>query len=292
MIDMSKKNPEIVGILSKTMNLFTYSLLSVIIKLSLSHIHTFQIIFLMNAAGFLLTSIILLSKKNTIMIGTISKTYLARGVVFTLGIITWISAIKFIPITEATAISYLTPIMAGLFGTVLFKEKFNKHILFSLLLSIIGMIIILKPSQTNILAQGVSLALLSAISWAVHDVIVKLQTRTESWLKQSHTMFFMVSIFTLPMALYVWQPVEPKYILLSIVVGILSVINKFFLVKALSKTNLIILAPITFLRLVFTSAMAYVVFGEIIDIYSITGVIVIIYSTLLMIKSLRNKRFY
>ena len=98
--------------------------------------------------------------------------------------------------------------MAGIFASLLFKENLNKNIIISLLISILGMVIILKPFQNVILANGVSLAILSAISWAAHDVIVKLQTRTESWLKQSHTMFFIVSVFTLPMATYVWAPIS------------------------------------------------------------------------------------
>lgn len=288
---MKEISYEIVGISYKIMNLLTYSILSVVIKLSLSNIHSLQLVFLMNAAGLLLTTIILLSKKERITPHKISKTYMTRGLAFTLGIITWISALKIIPITEATAISYLTPIIAGLIGTTLFKEKFTKNTIISLFLSILGMVIILKPFQNNIMLEGVSLALLSAILWAIHDAIVKSQTLKDSWIEQSHIMFLIVSVLTLPMAIYVWQTVEPKYLICAAIVGILSVINKFFLINALSKTGLVILAPISFLRLVFTSAMAYMIFGETIDLYTVLGVMIIIYSTLIMVRSLKSKRF-
>ena len=291
-IDMnSEENSEIIGILSKVMNLFTYSLISIIIKASLSKLHPLQIIFLMNVMGATITSTILLAKKQSVLPNKFTKQYLVRGIVFTIGITTWISSLKFIPITEATAISYLTPIMAGLFGTVILKEKFKKHIVMSLLLSVLGMTIILKPFQEGkVLTEGIVLALLSALAWSVHDVIAKIQTRTQTWIRQSHMMFCIVSVFSFPMALYTWAPMDYRYVVLALVIGVLSLINKFFLVKALAKTDLTILAPVTFLRLVFTAIMAYIVFGEVLDTYSTIGVIIVIYSTLLMVKRLKNMK--
>lgn len=273
------------GIIFKILNLFTYSLLSIIVKISLTHTHAFQILFFLNIAGLTITSSILAFKSKTILPTTkLNKFYISRSIVYTLGIVFWASALTLIPITEATAISYLTPLIAAFFGVIILKEEMNSSILFSLILGIIGMLIILKPFNNNILLTGVSFAIASALMWSVHDVIVKFQTKSDSWLQQAHIVFFLVSIISAPMAIYVWKPIDLKYLILCLLIGVLSVINKFFLVTALSKTQLVTLAPISFLRLIFTAVMAYLFFGEVVDSYSIFGALVIIYSTRLMIK--------
>jgi len=273
------------GIIFKILNLFTYSLISIIIKISLTHTHTFQILFFLNIAGLTVTSTILALKEKTVIpTSKINKFYISRSAIYTLGIVFWVSALTFIPITEATAISYLTPLIAAFFGVIILKEEINGSIIISMILGIIGMIIILKPFNNNILLSGVSLAVASAIMWSVHDVIVKFQTKSDSWLQQAHIIFFLVSIISAPMAIYVWKPIDIKYLILCLFIGVLSVLNKFFLVTALSKAQLVTLAPISFLRLVFTAGMAYLFFHEIVDSYSIFGVLVIIFSTRLMIK--------
>lgn len=273
------------GIIFKILNLFTYSLLSIIVKISLAHTHTFQILFFLNIAGLTITSTILALKEKTILpTSKVNKFYISRSIVYTLGIVSWASALTLIPITEATAISYLTPLIAAFFGVIILKEEINRSIILSLILGLIGMLIILKPFNNNILLTGISFAIASALMWSVHDVIVKFQTKSDGWLQQTHIVFFLVSIISAPMAIYVWKPIDIKYVILCLLVGALSVINKFFLVTALSKTQLVTLAPISFLRLIFTAVLAYLFFGEIVDSYSLFGAVVIVYSTRLMIK--------
>ena len=286
---MNQQHNEVSGILFKIANLFTYSLISILIKISLAQAHTFQILFLLNISGFLITSSYLLFKKQKITSAIkINQFSVSRSIVYTFGIVFWVLALSAIPITEATAISYLTPIIIALFGIVFLKEKVNTSISGCLILGLVGMFIILKPFQNSIFLPGITFSVLSAIMWAVHDFIIKLQTKSEPWFQQSHTVFFFVSIFSLPLAIYTWEPVEMKYIALCISLGILTILNKFFLISALSKSKLVILAPINFFRLVFTAIMAYIVFGEVMEYDSAIGVVLIIISTSLMIRHSKN----
>lgn len=289
MVNLNSLNVTTIGILSKIMNLVVYSTISILLKISLSHVHTFQILFLLNISGLLITSTIFsLKRTNILKIRYIDRFYISRSLMYTFGIITWVYSLSLLPITEATSISYITPLLASLLGIFLFKETINKPILFATILGIVGVVIILKPFTGNIATQGITFALLSAILWAVHDVLVKIQSRKESWLRQAHIVFLLVSLFSLPLALSVWKPIIPKYLFICLGLGLLSIINKFFLIKALSKVPLVLLSPISFLRLAFTAILAYLLFGEVLDIYSIVGVVTIIYSTSIVIRLSRK----
>jgi len=61
---MSKTKNHLTGILYKIANLITYSVISVIIKLSLMHdVDMFQILLLLNVAGMTITSSIAITQK-------------------------------------------------------------------------------------------------------------------------------------------------------------------------------------------------------------------------------------
>lgn len=289
MVNINITNTTTTGVVSKIMNLVVYSTISILLKISLTHVHTFQILFLLNLSGLAVTSAIFILKGNNVFkTSYIDRFYLSRGIIYTLGIITWVYALSMIPITDATSISYATPLIAALIGIFLFKEVLNKQIIIATLLGVLGMVIILKPFKSTLSTQGVSFAFLSALLWAVHDVLVKVQSKREHWLKQAHIIFMLVSILSLPLSISVWQPIDLKYIIICLGIGVLSIINKFFLIHALSKVPLVLLSPVSFFRLVFTSAIAYILFNEILDFYSVIGVIIILYSTSIAVSISRK----
>lgn|GEM_PF-1559661 len=283
---MNSKKHAISGILFKMANLLTFSVMSIIIKISIGHLHSYQLLFLLNIGCLIITtSTLLLKKRNIVSAITVNRFSVSRSVAFTGGTILWVLAIGSLPITEATAISYLTPLMMALLGISFLGEKLTKQIVLALLLGIAGMIIILKPFTNDVFFPGLAFALLSALMWAIHDVIIKFQTnKSEPWFEQIHTLCFLVSLLISPFAIYNWEPIEPKYILICLSLAPLTILNKFFLISAISRSKLVNLAPISFVRIIFTAILAYLIFGEIMEYDSILGVIVIILSTSLVVK--------
>jgi drug/metabolite transporter (DMT)-like permease len=288
---MSQAKDNFTGILYKVANLVTYSVISVIIKFSLIYnVHTFQILLLLNVAGATLTSAIAITKKQSAFSYLrLDKLSISRSVAYVFGSIFWVLCLKYIPINEATALSYLTPLITVFLGVITFRERFSKHVLCSIVLGIIGMYIMLKPFQNDVLWTGVIFAFISSAMWAIHDTIIKSQTNKETpWLYQAHTVFSVVSLILLPFALHKWSPISIKYAMLCLLLGGLTLLNQFFLIKAISKSKLVNLAPISFLRLAFTAAMAYFIFGEIISYEGIIGVAIVLISSSLMVRNAKK----
>jgi len=288
---MSKTKNHLTGILYKIANLITYSVISVIIKLSLMHdVDMFQILLLLNVAGMTITSSIAITQKlSPFSYLKLDKLSTSRSIAYVFGSIFWVLCLKYIPINEATALSYFTPLITVALGVISFRERLSKHVLFSMILGLIGMYIILKPFQNSVLWTGVIFAFISSAMWAIHDTIIKFQTNKETpWIHQAHTIFSVVSLILLPFALHQWHPIDIKYAVLCLLLGGLTLLNKFFLITAISKSQLVNLAPIAFLRLAFTAAMAYVVFGEIISYEGVIGVIIILLSTSLMVRNAKK----
>ena len=66
--------------------------------------------------------------------------YWARGLAHGFGVILWFFAMARIPVSEVTAIGYITPIFVSIAAFIFLKEKFSLSIIGALVICMIGMI--------------------------------------------------------------------------------------------------------------------------------------------------------
>ena len=119
-----------------------------------------------------------------------------------LGFLTWFKALQLIGINEATAISYMIPILTLLLSTLFTEEKLNILCLVGVLISFFGMYVIILPNLSEVMTSiGSIFALFSAVMWALYDIVCKLQTKTEHYLVQTFYVMFFTIIILLPFIL-------------------------------------------------------------------------------------------
>ena len=82
----------------------------------------------------------------------------ARGLAHGFGVILWFFAMARIPVSEVTAIGYITPIFVSIAAFIFLKEKFSLSIIGALVICMIGMIIIIRPT-----ASGIAIGQLSMV---------------------------------------------------------------------------------------------------------------------------------
>lgn len=286
------------GFVFKILNLLIYSFASVILKLLTNQgIHIFQIMFLCAVFGFIgMMCIIkignLKSDQNTSVnynfrVRDFDKLYFIRCIFSVFGLFAWISALKSMYVSDATAISYITPLVAIAFAVLLLKERLTLMIIFAMTLGMIGMFIIINPVLSG--GSGIFMAVLSAIMWGMHDVVVKHQTSSDHWIKQSYYTFGGIACIMLPFAVLEWKSLEIKQMFTIMTVACLFIANKACLIKAFSKLSLVALAPISFLRLIFSSVLAYLFFQEGVALSAVVGSIFIVLATVLTMTHQKNQ---
>jgi drug/metabolite transporter (DMT)-like permease len=96
---------------------------------------------------------------------------------------------------------------------------------------------------------------------------------------------------TLPGALYVWQEPHLNELIWLALLGIVTNEAQFCMNKAYKGTQMNVLMPFDFSRLIFTSILAYLFFAEIIDIWTLVGAMIIFSSALYIAnRELRLRR--
>jgi drug/metabolite transporter (DMT)-like permease len=106
-----------------------------------------------------------------------SRVHLVRAHVGLGGILCMVVALGALPLATANAIFYAAPVLVMVFGVVLFRERLNKSSLFAVVGGMLGVLIILRPTEMN-LAGFTALGL--AVALAVNALLVRKLPREQS----------------------------------------------------------------------------------------------------------------
>jgi drug/metabolite transporter (DMT)-like permease len=129
------------------------------------------------------------------------------------------------------------------------------------------------------LSPGVLYVLGAALGFSLCGIVIKLLTRTES---AQHVAFYMLSITTvlaLPAGLYHWQTPNVEGAFWLIVIGIIAFLQQVGVAKAIAKVPYMMLIPLNFTTLIFSTALSWAVYGQIIGMWTLVGALIIFAST-------------
>ena len=272
------------GILWMISASFSLSIMAISLSNFSDVIHGMQIFFLSSVFSLICILIVGIFKRaKPVSLKDFSsehkKYFLIRGIANVLGMVVWFSALQKSPVTEVTSISYLTPLFNMTAAVIILKEKICTHRIIALTLGMIGAYIILKPEFTTF-GSGSSLALLTAIIWSVGDIVTKTQIKHHSRYIQCLMVTSLMIIFSSSLALSMWVNISANELTVIIFVGLLQFINFYSIFSAYKYANLVTIVPFDFSRLLFTAALAYLIFGEVIDSESVLGAILILLSSI------------
>jgi len=183
------------------------------------------------------------------------------------------------PIADVTAIGFGLPLFLIVSAVLFLGEKVRWRRWTATAVGFAGVIIMLRPGQGTI--ETAALVVIGAtmlVSFAA--TMVKLLTRTESTLS-SLTWFGVVSTIAMAIpAALVWEtPASGDWVLL-ILTGLLGACGQACVVRAYTAGEATAVAPFDYFKMIYAVIIGIVLFNEWPDIWTLTGAVIIIGSTL------------
>lgn len=190
---------------------------------------------------------------------------------------------------DVTALTYLEPIILMVIGATYFKEKFTNSKLMMIALSFVGAMFITRPSlltdgalpKLNMNYIYITLAL---IFWAMNNLTVKILGKTEHTKAQIFYVMTFSAIFSLPLALQEWHPLETWHIKYLAILGTFQLLHSIAFFKALKHADISIVMPFDYCRLLFTGLLAYLVLNQVPNQYSIIGYVFITLGGMIFVR--------
>ena len=202
-------------------------------------------------------------------------TFVFRGAAHAAGVTLWFFAMARIPIAEVTAIGYVTPIFITIGAAIFLGEKLRARRLFGVLAGLTGALVILRPGF-----QEVSIGQLAQLGTAPVFAISYLLTKSLTGRTDPQTIVAMLTLFCtlflLPMALLDWQTPTNRELFWLFITALCATFGHYAMTKALAAAPISVTQPITFLQLVWASALGILAFDESLDPYVIVGGMIIV----------------
>lgn len=211
------------------------------------------------------------------------KLYLVRACCSMCAMSTWFYALALIPIGEVTALSFAAPLFTTIGAALVLGEVVRLRRWTATLIGFAGALVIIRPGFVE-MSAGSWFALASAVFMGTSALIVKTLTKGDDpW-----TVVFFSHLIMMPMALipalFVWQWPDPEVWLYLVATGPVAVLGHLFLTKAFSVTDVSIVAAVDFSRLPFAVAIGWLAFGELTDIWTWAGALVIFASSFYIVR--------
>ena len=241
-------------------------------------IHPFELAFFRNFFGlcFLLAS-------NPGRVFSLFRTHRLklhglRGLLNAAAMLMFFSAVVTTPLADVSALGFTAPLFASLMAVLLLKEKLPGYRALGLGLGFIGTLVVLRPGVAGF-TEGHALLLGSAAVWGVTLVIIKTLGRTDSSLTITLYSGIVMTPISLAAAAFYWQWPGLEQLSWMMLVGALGTAGQISLAQSLRIGDASAVLPVDFLKLVWSTALGFVFFSEIPDIWTLAGGVAIFSTT-------------
>lgn len=194
------------------------------------------------------------------------------------GMVMWFWALGLVELAKGIAIHFTMPLFITLFAIMFLGERVGPRRMAAILVGFVGIMIILRPGMIEIGLPELAI-LGSAALYGGAVILLKIVVREETPLAVTfYTNLFMALWCLVPTYLY-WAPIVANDILPVLGLGICGLFAPFLVAIALKKADASLIAAFDFLRLPFTAAFGFALFGEVPDEFVWVGAAIIFAST-------------
>ena len=202
-----------------------------------------------------------------------------RGVAVLGSSLIFISGLRFLPVAEASATSFVAPLLVTALSIPLLGERVGLRRWLATAVGLIGVLVILRPG-TSAFHIAAFFPLVSASAWACTLIMTRMMSGKEhAATTMTYSSIVGLGILT-AMVPFVW--VNPTWhdVLFGVLIGVASTAGQWIVVLAFRYADASVLAPFSYTQLLWVSILGFVVFGEVPDVWTVTGAAVIVASGL------------
>ena len=211
--------------------------------------------------------------------------HLGRGLVGALGMSLGFFALTRLPLPEAVAIGYATPLLIVVMSAVFLREHVRLYRWSAVLIGLVGVAIMISPRISLFsggpgLTGGASLGAIASLAGCVVGASAALLVRRMVQTERSATIVFyfsitcsVVALLTIPFG-WVWP--TPQQAALLIAAGIAGGIGQVTLTESYRYADMSVIAPFEYVSLVFSIIVGNIFFGDVPTTEMLIGSVIVV----------------
>jgi drug/metabolite transporter (DMT)-like permease len=200
---------------------------------------------------------------------------IARGIAIVASGLLFMTALKTMPLADATALNYTSPVLVVIIARFYLRERLTPLRIAFIVAGVTGMLLIVQPGSE--IFRGASLlVLVAACVYASFQIMTRLVSDEDPRV----TLFYPALICTVVMTpllpfLHITPDMSIDDVLLICGAGLLGTLGHFLFILAFQRGPASALTPFTYMHLVWAMLLGWILFGDLPDGASMVGMMVI-----------------
>ncbi len=191
------------------------------------------------------------------------------------GVSLMFAAVAFIPMADATAISFLNPVFAMMLAIPVLGERVGPIRWAAAAIALFGAMVLLRPTPASFQPAAL-LSLAAAVAMGIEITLIKLLSRREGPLQILFINNSLGLLIATAAVAFVWAPPSPAQWAALAGVGLFMASAQMAYVNAMARAEASFVVPFAYVTLIFAAAFDMAVFGKTPDAITLTGAAIII----------------
>lgn len=199
---------------------------------------------------------------------------IGRSLLLLFSMLIFVTALSFIPLAQAIAALYVSPIFVTALSVPLLGERVGIHRWFAVAIGFTGAMIVVRPGF-GVVHWAAILPLVAALASALFQISTRrLAAIDPPFTTLLYTAFAGVALASL-LVIPWWVPLSAAQWGLLAVGGAVSALASYLVIRAFQHAAASVLAPIGYVEILTASIAGFVIFGDIPDRWTVAGAVVI-----------------
>ncbi|MGM0846175.1 MAG: DMT family transporter [Bacillota bacterium] len=202
------------------------------------------------------------------------KFLLLRSALGTLGIVFFFYAIDELVLSDADMLNKLSPFLTIIFSAIFLKEKARRFQIIAIIIAFLGTLLIIKP-EFSVDTIPYLAGILSAVFAAGAYTVLRILGQKEKFYTVVFYFSFFSTVVLLPFVIMWYEPMKTQQLIYLLLAGIFATLGQFGITIAYKYAPAKEISIFFYSTVVYSALISIVLFGQIPDILSIAGYIII-----------------
>jgi len=253
------------GVILTILAYFLFSLQDASVKLLVTDLPVFQILFIRSVVIFCGC----LAIGRTPLLGAavhspVLGPLFLRNLLLLGAWLSYYNAARYLGLAELTTVYYASPVLITLLAVPILKEEVPPIRWLAVICGFVGVVIACNPVGRGMaLSAPVGLALFAAVLWALSTVLLRKTALHEKTMVQMTISSGFLIILTGIASIFLWTPVSLKELAMMASTGLLAGIAQFALFESFRRAPVSILAPFEYTSLIWAFILGFLIWGDI-----------------------------
>lgn len=280
----AKRANNLRGLLMMALAFFLFAAADTQAKFLTGSLHPMQIVWT-RQLGLLAGVLVLLSLKGPSILKTQRPgLQVLRGTLAVLSATSFIFALRYVPLADAVAVSFVAPFMVTIMGALFLGERVGLRRWSAVTIGFVGTLIVIRPGL-GVVHPAVFLVVAAAAAFALRQILSRfLAASDRTATTVAYTAIASVLLLSVPLPFFWQSPAGGRELALLIGLAACAALGELMVIKALEIAQAIVLAPVHYSLILWATFYGWLVFDQLPDRWTWLGAAIIVATGLYIVN--------